>query len=149
MSATTVMSALSSILPASTAIASTYVEAGVEVENGSWPVIVLSCPATKEVRAGTGRKKEHHQIVVQYLDRWETSTRTLAQLTTDARTALEQMKANVRANHTLTVNGSPNALLAGDTMDTQINGPIEAKTYPFPLFSAALHIDVDDLWMNA
>ena len=148
MSAASVLTALSTVLPAGTAVQATVIDSELELMGGAFPALILSCPTTREERAGTGVKKETHQVHVQYLDRWESSSRTLAQLTADARTALEQMKANVRANKTLTVTGTPYALLAGDTMETEIQGPLTEKDLPFPMFAASLALEVQDLWFT-
>ena len=148
MSAETTLQALSSILPAGTAVQQVVLESELELASGGFPSLILSCPTTREERAGAGVKKEIHQVHVQYLDRWESSSRTAAQLTTDARAALEQMKANVRGNRTLTVSGTPYALLAGDTMETEIQGPLTEKDLPFPMFAASLALEVQDLWFT-
>ena len=140
MTATTIMSACQTILPASSAIQQTLIEAGIDVLSGAFPALILTCPKTREKRFGAGLKQETHTIHCQYLDRWETSTRSTGQLVADCRVALEQMKANLRASHTL----AGNAIRSGESIDTDVQGPIGDPGIGFPLFAASVQFDVDD-----
>lgn len=143
MSAESTLTALSTILPVSTTVATTLIETELDAMAAAFPALLLFCPRTEETRKGAGLKGEIHTIHVQYLDRWESSTRTVAQLTTDARTALNQMKANVRADHTL----GAAVLQAGDRMETEIQGVLQ-DLGPFPLFSATLVLEIWDKWFQ-
>ena len=152
MSASTVLTALVTVLPAGTAVQQTVVETTLDLIGGSFPGIALFAPSTKEKRVATGRKAETHTITVVYLDKFESSVRTMAQITADARTALEAMKANLRANQALKVGGTPYALDANMDIDTTIHGIVDevlGKALPFPMLAAELQFDVWDLWLNA
>jgi hypothetical protein len=146
------MTAMAAILPTGTTIQQAVVESALDMLSGAWPGILISCPETREERAATGRKREVHTVVVLYLDPWDSAARTVAQLATDARVALEQMKANVRANHTLTVAGTAYALAAGETINTTRLGilqEIDEQKLPLPMYAALMTFEeIKDLWFS-
>ncbi len=147
MSAQSVMTALATILPAGTTIAQTVVEKGINAVSGPYPALIVNCPHTDRARVAVRAKKETHQVHVLYLDRWEDSTRTLEQILTDTRTAITQMVANVDANPTLKIAGVANCIIAGDKMSVSVDGPVRDDALGFPLITAELVIEVEDLWI--
>jgi hypothetical protein len=158
MTAATVMSALGQVLPAGTRVQTVVQESVLELLNGAsnWPAIVIYCDATEETYAAAHMKQEIHTISVAFFDPWDSSTRTVAQLAADARTTLEQMKANLRANKTLKISGVPWALEADHhihTLPLGIADKIEVggKTYALPMsmYTAILVLEeLRDLWFR-
>ncbi len=151
MSAETTLTAMASVLPTA-AIQQTLVEAALDTLSGATPALILFCPETVEEKHATGKRREIHTVVALYLDRWDSNTRTAQELAADARANLGGMKANLRANRTLTVSGTDHALSAGEHIKTQRLGileDVEGQRLPFPMYAAVLTIEqIADLWFT-
>ena len=152
MSAESVLQALATVANTGTIVQNVVIEGSLSTLTGQFPAIILFCPRTTEERVGTGKRRELHDVVIMYLDQWQGNARTAEQLAADARTALEAMKGNIRANHTLTVAGTPNALVAGERIETARLGileQIEGQTLPFPMYVAVMTLpEIADLWFT-
>ena len=143
MSAYSVMVAMAPVLTSGTNVQASIIEDSLDVTNQiGFPVVILNCPKSVEDRKSTGLKGELHTVHVQYVDVWDQSQRDLATITKDARTQLEQMKANMRASRTL----SGGVISAGEHMETEVQGVITDKDFPVPLFAASLLVDVAGGW---
>jgi|GEM_PF-6150273 hypothetical protein len=150
MSAAAILTALKTILPVGTPVASAsvFIEAGPDANTATWPVLLLEIPLEKRKRTAIRAKASCMTVVALYLDRWESGPggRTVEQIKADARAALTQMVANLDANPQLLVAGTANCNIAGDEIDVRIDGVIKDQLLGFPVIQGSLTIKVDDLW---
>lgn len=136
------LTVLATILPAGTPVQTVVIQKGLDTETAAFPALILNAPKVrrerKSIGAGGAVRQATFTIHGMYLDRWESSTRTLEQILADADTALHQMADNVERNPTL----GYDSVQAGDEIDVDVDGPVQDPGLGFPLVTGSIVISI-------
>ncbi|HXT34777.1 MAG TPA: hypothetical protein VN837_04290 [Chloroflexota bacterium] len=132
------MVAMAAIMIVGTAVGagSVFIEKGVESTTAQFPAVILTCPRTTiDDMTISPAYQANFSIQVAYLDRWESSARTLEQCLADAKTALYQMARNIRATPDLGFNLTVQASLHQEIRVNQVTTDLGLG---FPLVTGTL-----------
>lgn len=143
-----VLTALQTILPTGTTIATVIVKKGFTALGSVFPVLVLDVAQANRRTVELQAKQAFFTVQCIYFDVWVSSTRSLEQAQQDAMDALNNAAVNVENNQTLTVAGTDNCLRAGGNMQVQIDGAVHDMGLGFPMVTGRLLIDVMGLIYN-
>lgn len=141
------MLAMVPIMAAGTTVAtsSMVVEKGLNTETQPFPAMIINCPSSVEVIVAiAGLYQSTYSVKCAYMDRWENSARTLEQCLADAKTALYQMKRNIRATPDLglTQNGSGQICQANNHMEIHVDQATQDIGLGFPVVTGLLTVEI-------
>jgi hypothetical protein len=135
------------VLPAGTTVdpSAVYIQEGIGPDTGSWPVLVLSIPVSDDEEFVLGPTYQTvYTCHVLYLDNLQWSGRSQEEALADAAAQLDIMRATLRGNNTLTVDGVPHCWEIR-RIQRRMAQPLDKAQLGFPAIQAEMLVMVADL----
>jgi hypothetical protein len=147
VSAASVLTALKAVLPVGTTVESdsVFIQQDISGDYAVWPVLILNVPQSDDDQFTVGPTYQTtHVCHVLYLDRQESSDDPQKDILADADAQLAIMRANLRANPTLTVDGTVNCWEVR-RIQRRMAQPLDKGQLGFPALQAEMLVWVSDL----
>lgn len=147
MSDAAVLAALKVILPTGTIVNpdSVFIQRGLGPTQAMSPTLTLSVPVSDDDEFTVGPTFQTTLVChVLYLDHWAENSRPYEDIMATAAEQLSIMRANLRANRWLTVDGTPNCWNIG-RIQRRVVGAVSKGELGFPSIRAEMFVWVLDL----